>query len=377
MKIFKNVTFYNELFEKEAADIEVKNGVITAIGSLDEDGLDMSGYILIPGFVDIHIHGRGVGDFCDGTYESLDKISSSLAKCGVTSFCGTTMTLPQEMLIPILKTGKEYSGHESGSKLVGVHLEGPFIDEGKKGAQNGEYIRKGTLKEFIELYKASGEMIKIITVSPGAFDSDDIIKSIMKYCTVSLGHTNADTKTAKEAFSQGATHVTHLFNAMPQMMHRTPGVAGAALDSENVMCELICDGIHVHPVTLRNTFKILGENRACVVSDSMRGAGMGEGTYTLGGQDVFVRENESCALLADGTLAASVSSIYDEFRNLIDFGIPFKTVLKSCTINPAKAIKMENQIGSISVGKSADLVFLDKDLNIREVYINGNQYCFN
>lgn len=369
--IFKNVTFYNEVFEKEVADIEVENGKITAIGILEGDGRNMEGCTLLPGFVDIHIHGRNGGDFSDGDVKSLDKISASLSKCGVTSFCGTTMTLPKDKLIEILKCGRDYMGNEAGAKLVGMHLEGPFIAPSKKGAQNGSYIRPGTMEEWCDLFDASGRNVKIITIAPEAFDSADFIHKVSGRCTVSLGHTAANAEEAQKAFEAGASHATHLFNAMTPMAHREAGVVGAAFDNENVTCELICDGGHICPTVLRNAFRILGEDRACVISDSMRAAGLGEGTFELGGQAVYVHKGGRYAVLEDGTLAASISSLFDEFKNLLSYGIDFKAALKSCTINPAKAIGMEDEIGSIATGKCADFVFVDDDMNIKEVYVNG------
>ena len=297
--IFKNVTFYNEVFQKDVADIQVENGRITAIGVLGQEGRDMQGYTLLPGFVDIHIHGRGGGDFSDGTVSSMDRISASLAKCGVTAFCGTTMTLPREKLTDILVTARGYMGKEAGARLLGVNLEGPFIAPAKKGAQNGDYIRPGTVEEWNALFDASGRSVKLITLAPEAFDSADLIRQISGCCRVSLGHSCATAEEANAAFDAGAGHVTHLFNAMPPMSHRAPGLPGAALDRSEVTCELICDGGHIDPIMLRNAFRLLGQDRACVISDSMRAAGLGPGTYELGGQTVYVKENGRYAVLED------------------------------------------------------------------------------
>lgn len=369
--ILKNVCFYNEVFEKEIADIETENGRIKAIGIIDGEGRDMSGLTAIPGFVDIHIHGCAGGDFSDASAESFDKISLYLAKNGVTSFCGTTMTLGREALLNIVSCAAEYRGKEPGAKLAGIHLEGPYIAISKKGAQKESCIRCGSVEEFNSLFDKSRGMIKLITIAPESFDSDAFINQVSKKCTVSIGHSAADAQEAQRAFDMGVCHATHLYNAMTAMTHREAGIVGTALDNEKVMCELICDGGHICPAVLRNTFKILGENRACVISDSMRAAGLGTGRFELGGQEVFVRENGRYAVLASGTIAASISNIYLEFKNLLDFGIDFKTALKSCTINPARAIGSEDEIGSIAVGKCADMVFLDDELNIKEVYING------
>lgn len=369
--ILKNVCFYNEVFEKEVADLELENGRIKAIGIIDGEGRDMSGMTALPGFVDIHIHGAAGGDCSDAKTESLDQVSSYLAKHGVTSFCATSMTLGHETLMKIAKTVREYKGKERGAKIAGINLEGPFIAMSKKGAQNPAYVRAGSVAEFEEINAASGGIVKLITIAPEAFDSDAFITAVSKTCAVSIGHSAANEAQAQHAFDLGARHATHLYNAMTPMTHREAGIAGTALDNENVFCEIICDGGHVCPAVLRNTFKILGENRACVISDSMRAAGLGTGEFELGGQKVYVRPGGKYAVLEDGTIAASISNVFDEFKNLLSFGIDFKTALRSCTINPAKAIGAAEDIGSIATGKAADLVFVDEDLNIKEVYVNG------
>ena len=365
--ILKNCTFYNELFEKEFGDIRIENGIITEIGLLGGDGADMSGRIILPGFVDIHIHGGGGGDFSDGTTEAFDNISEYLAKNGVTSFCGTTMTLSHEKLKTIVSAAKDYAAPKS--KLVGINLEGPYIAMGKKGAQNAEYVRACSIPELDELMSINSK-IKLITIAPEASDSESFIKHASEMLTVSIGHSEADEKQCRTAIENGISHATHLFNAMTPMTHRAAGIVGTALDS-GITCELICDGAHICPTVLRNAFEILGENRACVISDSMRAAGLGAGEFELGGQTVYVCENGKTAVLADGTIAASITNLFDEFKNLLDFGIDFKTALKSCTINPARVIKEDNTIGSIAVGKAADLIVTDEALEIQEVYING------
>ena len=369
--ILKNVCFYNEVFEKEIADFRIENGRITEIGIIDEDGKDMSGLTALPGFVDIHIHGGNGGDFSDASKDAIDKISTYLAKNGITSFCGTSMTLDNKSLTDIVKCGREYAGNEAGAKLVGINLEGPFISYDKKGAQNGAFVRAGTVEEFNQLFEDSGELVKLITIAPEAFDSKEFIKEVGKKCAVAIGHTSANSAEAQEAIHLGVSHATHLYNAMSGMTHREAGVVGTVMDNENVMCELICDGGHVCPAVVRNTFRILGEDRVCVISDSMRGAGLGAGEFDLGGQKTYVYENGKYAVLEDGTIAASITNVFDEFKNLLSFGIDFKTALKSCTINPAKAIGLENEIGSLAPNKCADIIFVDEKLDLKEVYIHG------
>jgi N-acetylglucosamine-6-phosphate deacetylase len=338
--LLKNVSFFNELFEKEAGDILIENGRISEIGIIDGEGEDMSGLVALPGFVDIHIHGAAGGDACDASAESLDKISAYLAGQGVTSFCPTTMTLGRDALLKIVASIRDYKGNEAGAKVAGINLEGPFIAPSKKGAQNGDFVREGTAEEFDELLEASGKLVKLITIAPEAFESEGFIRHAAEKCTVSIGHSAANAQQTKTALQQGAAHFTHLYNAMTPMTHREAGIVGTALDS-NATCELICDGEHICETVLRNSFKILGENRACVISDSMRAA------------------------------AASITNLYQEFKNLLNFGIDFKAALKSCTINPARVIGADGEIGSIAPGKAADLVFVDENLEIKRVYING------
>lgn len=366
--ILKNCTFYNEEFEKEFGDIRIEDGRIAEIGIINEDGKDMNGKIILPGFVDIHIHGGNGGDASDNSVDSLEKISTYLAKRGVTSFCPTTMTLPINTLCDIAKTIS--NAKVNGAKIAGINFEGPFIAMSKKGAQNGDYVIDGTMDDFEKLHKASNGMMKLITIAPEAFDSDKFIKNASKKATISIGHTSANADDTKKAIELGASHITHLYNAMTPMTHRDAGVVGTALDS-NVTCEIICDGEHICPAVLRNTFKILGKDRGVVISDSMRGAGLGNGEYELGGQMTYVKDGYKVAKLEDGTIAASITNLFDEFKNLLSFGIDTKTALKSCTINPAKVIGEDNNIGSIAIGKFADMIVCDENLNIQEVYING------
>ncbi|MBR2133578.1 MAG: N-acetylglucosamine-6-phosphate deacetylase [Eubacterium sp.] len=366
--IFKNCTFWGEDFEKEFGDIEIENGKIKQIGILGE-GRDMSGMLLVPGFVDIHIHGFLGGDASDGDKKAIETMSRALSHYGVTSFCPTTMTLSREGLEKAVKAISECEAPKA--KIAGINLEGPFISKEKAGSQKSENIRAGSVEEFEKLYSISGGKIKLITIAPESFESDEFIKTVSKKCTVSIGHSNADEKACKRAIEFGARHITHLYNAMTPMHHRNAGIVGTALDDGRVMCELICDLEHICPAVLRNTFRILSQDRAVVVSDSMRGAGLGEGEYDLGGQKVFVNNGRKYAALSDGTLAASITNIHEEFVNLVNIGIDFKTALKACTINPARAIGEEKSIGSIAIGKCADLVFLNENLDIKEVYING------
>lgn len=372
MMVLKNIFYYDDDFKKQLGDMKISNGKIEKLGKTEEDGADCTGLTALPGFIDTHIHGAFGGDFCDCSVESVSKMSEYLAKSGVTSFCPTTMTLSKEILKSALETGEEYRKNARGAEILGYNLEGPYISIKKKGAQNAEFVRAGSIEEFNELNKASNNSVKIITIAPEAFESEDFIKEVAKVCSVSVGHTTADSSQTIKAFENGADRATHLFNAMTPMTHREPGVVGASFDCENVFCELICDGHHINPSVLRTAFKILGKDRAVVVSDSMKAAGLKAGKYDLGGQDVFVNEDYDVARLSDGTIAASITNVFTEFKNLLSFGIDFETALRSCTINPARSIKCDDKKGSIALGKDADLVIVDDNLEIQKVIIGGD-----
>lgn len=366
--ILKNTVYYNEAFLPQKGDIAIENGILTEVGGAQGGrGIDLSGCTVAPGFIDIHTHGAMGGDTCDAREESLAGISRHLAHHGVTSFCPTTMTLPFEQLAESLRAARDYRGYECGAYIQGINMEGPYISAAKKGAQCGDYIRNPDFDEFLKLYEICP--VRLVDVAPEANGANEFAARAKAYCTVSAAHTNSDYETAAQAFDAGFSHATHLFNAMTQLSSRAPGVVGAVFDNDAVTAELICDGFHIAPATLRIAFRILGEDRTVIVSDAMMASGLADGDFELGGQTVYVRDGK--ALLADGTIAASTTNLYDEFRNVLRFGIPFRQALKSCTINPARVIHADKETGSIAQGKRADLLVLDRNMEIRMVIVNG------
>lgn len=364
--LLKNADIMNRDFETEQADIAVEGDVISAIGQgipADGEVFSLEGCLIVPGFVDIHIHGCAGADTCDATREALSKMARHLAGIGVTSFCPTTMTLSGEQIKAALRNIKSCMDHPpEGAAILGANMEGPYISPEKKGGQNGNYVCLPNPDRFMDFWEACGGIIKLIDIAPERDGADAFIQRISKLCTVSIAHTEASYEEATTAFQNGITHVTHLFNAMPGLNHRAPGTVGAVFDHASVMAELICDGFHIHPAVLRMAFRLLGEDRALLVSDSMRAAGLPDGAYDLGGQQVIVKDAK--ARLADGTIAGSTTNIHDELKNLVRFGIPLRQAVKAATINPARAIGEAARIGSIQVGKAADFVVLDRDLNI-------------
>ena len=371
--LFKNAQVLTKDFELKYADISVCGSKIAAVGqglSSASETFDLTGMIVVPGFVDIHIHGCAGFDTCDATAEALAGMAKHLVTQGVTSFCPTTMTLASEDIESVLLNIRScMESPPVGAALLGVNMEGPYISINKKGGQKGEFVKKPDWEQFKRFYDLSGGIVKIVDIAPECEGANEFIDKACQLCRVSIAHTDADYATASASFKKGITHVSHLFNAMPGFSHREPGTVGAVFDDEHVAAELICDGFHIHPATVRVAFRILGEDRTIIVSDSMRAAGLPDGTYDLGGQQVAVVDGH--ARLADGTIAGSTTNIYEEIRNLLSYGVPFKQVIKSATINPAKAICEDDKIGSIEAGKLADLVVLDKDFNIKAVIARG------
>lgn len=320
---------------------------------------------LIPGLVDVHFHGAAGYDFCDGTGEAYLAIEKYENEHGITSICPATMTLPVDELKDIVKTASE----SQLQSLVGIHLEGPFISKEKKGAQKEDHIILPNAEVLQELQREAGGLIKIVSIAPETEGALLCIEKMQENFHFSIAHTMADYETTDRAFKSGADHVTHLYNAMMVSTHREPAVLGAAADNSNVYVELICDGIHVHPAVVRNTFRIFGESRVILISDSMRATGMGDGSYTLGGQDVNVRG--TLATLADGTIAGSVTNLYDCMKTAVSMGIVKETALKAATINPARSIGIDNTYGSIEKGKKANILFTDENLRLEKVMICG------
>lgn len=369
-----HANYLDEDFRLVQGDIEIEDGKILRVGKdlprKEEDlAVDCAGsYTVVPGFVDVHIHGCAGADTCDATREALEAMAAFLLAHGVTSFCPTTMTTSRETIQAALLAAKDMMDHpmEGGARVVGVNMEGPFIAKERKGAQKEEDILPPDFPLFHQFYEESGGIVRLVDVAPEQPGGLDFVEKASQLCTVSIAHTTADYDQAKAAFDKGVTHATHLFNAMSGLHHRKPGVVGAVFDDSRVRGELICDGFHIHPAVLRAAFRLLGD-RALIVSDSMRANGMPEGeAFDLGGQMVTVHQGK--ALLPDGTIAGSVTNLHQEIKNLVSFGVPFEQAVKAATLLPARAIGLDGEIGSIAPGKRADLVVLDENLDIAAVY---------
>lgn len=384
--IIKNIKVYTE--DKTFADgkIIIREGVFeeiiigqTTASDLelqDTEIVDGKGCYAIPGLIDMHFHGCMGDDFCDGTKEAIARIAEYEASIGVTAMAPATMTLPVEELEQILKVAAEYKkGATKGADLIGINMEGPFISSAKKGAQDEKNMILCDTEVCQRFLNASDGLVKFVGIAPEESENSlEFIEKMKDKVNISLAHTNADYDTAKAAFDAGANHAVHLYNAMPAFTHREPGVVGAVSDSRHVTAEIICDGVHIHPSTVRATFKMMGENRMILISDSMRATGMPEGQYTLGGLDVNVVGNRA-TLVSDGALAGSVTNLMDCMRTVVKkMGIPLETAVACATMNPAKSLGEYDKYGSISKGKKANVVLLDEELDLQMVVKDGEIY---
>lgn len=350
-----------EVYEKECS---------TASGN--EIVTDAAGNYVIPGLTDIHFHGCMGSDCCDGTVEAFQTIARYELSQGITSITPATMTMSEEVLSQICRAAKTYcdTAEENAADFCGLYMEGPFINAAKKGAQNEKYITPADTAMLNRLQDLSGNMLRTVAIAPETAGAMDFIRENNSRVNISIAHTAADYDTAKEAIACGASQLTHTYNAMPPLSHRAPGPIGAAADDEHCRAELICDGIHIHPAVVRTTFKMFGDDRIIFISDSMRAAGLADGQYDLGGQNVTVKGN--LAVLEDGTIAGSVTNLMDCVRTAVhDMGIPFASAVKCAAVNPAKAVGIYDAYGSLTPGKFANIVILDKNLDIKTVLHHG------
>ncbi len=341
--------------------------------SADGKTYDASGCYVIPGLTDLHFHGCVGEDFSDATPDGLQKMADYELSRGVTQICPAGMTLGEDQLTRICQNAAAHRAkNPGGAELVGLHLEGPFLCKAKKGAQNEAFLHDPDPAMLHRLQQAAQGMVKLVTLAaeqPGALE---FIRSAQEDgITVSLGHTTADYDTACPAYEAGARQATHLFNAMPPFTHRAPGVVGAAFDHPQVKVELISDGVHIHPSVVRAVFQLFGAGRVILISDSLRATGMPDGRYPFGGQEIEVHGNRATMADDPNTLAGSVSDLMACMRSAVSFGIPLHDAVRAAAVNPAQVLGIFDRLGSLDVGKTANLAILDQDLNLKDVFFRG------
>lgn len=338
----------------------------------DEAVYDATGLMAVPGLVDVHFHGAMGQDFCNGTAEAIRTLASYEASQGVLAICPATMTYPEEKLAGIADAAAAWVAegpHEGCADLVGINMEGPFISPNKVGAQNPAYVQAPDAAMFRRVQERSGGLFKLVTLAPEVPGALEFVDELADEVAISVGHTCATYDEAAVAFARGAREVTHLWNAQPPLHHRDPAVIGAAADYDHVRVELICDGVHIHPAAIRLTFKLFA-GRVVMIADSMEATGLADGTYALGGQQVFVKGN--LATLESGTIAGSATNLFDCLRYAVrEAHVPLEQALEASTITPARAIGVDDAYGSIEAGKVANLVLVDDDLRIHAIFLRG------
>ena len=366
--LITNCRLFDALNDKQTTSILIENGTISQIGRIETlpgyDTLNAQGRIIAPGFIDVHIQGAGGGDVLDATPEALKAISKTCARFGTTSFLATTVFKPNRKN-QHLALAAQYVGHDlGGANLLGIHLEGPFISPEKKGMILPECICPPSLKLLDKIQDETGGRLKMMTIAPELPDSLPIIRRLVNADIIaSFGHSNASYEQTLAGFDAGISHVTHLFNAMPSLHHRSPGPLVAIFQTKHITAQLIADGVHIHPAVLKFTFGTLGSNRIIPITDGMQAIGLGDGKFIYNG--IEYESKEGTARYKDGTLigtALGLSQLLDKFITFTN--CPLDVAIKTVTENPAKVLGLEDKKGTIASGKDADLVLLDHDRSV-------------
>lgn len=373
---YTNARVFGSDFQFHHGSFEVVDGKFGAVlpENVPADAVDLHGATVIPGLIEVHSHGAAGFDFSDGSYEGLKEMAKFYLGCGVTSFAPASMTLPYDVLERAFATARRLADErpEGCAVLRGIQMEGPYFSYKKRGAQNPDYLKEPDFEGFRRLYDGCGGLVRIVDVAPELPGAAEFVARARELCTVSIAHTDANYDQAREAVDAGVTHLTHLFNAMPGIHHRNPGVIPAAVENPNVRAEIICDGLHIHPASVRLAFSMFGGERMILVSDSGRCAGQPDGTeFELGGQ--MARLTDGVARMADGTIACSATNLGQCLVNCVAWGIREEDVVRACTYNPACALGVEHEVGSIETGKTADFLICGPAYTTRRVFLAGKE----
>jgi N-acetylglucosamine-6-phosphate deacetylase len=373
---YKNARIFCSDFSFHHGAFEIVDGKFGAVlpDCVPEDAIDLQGATVIPGLVEVHSHGAAGADFSDGDYEGLKAMAKFFAQCGVTSFAPASMTLPYEVLAQAFGTAKKLKDEapEGHSRIMGIQMEGPYFSYAKRGAQNPDYLKDPDFEGFRKLYEECDGLVRIVDLAPELPGSIEFISKAKELCTVSIAHTDADYDHAKAAVDAGVTHLTHMYNVMPPIHHRNPGVIPACAENKNVQAEIICDGYHIHPASVRLAFSMF-KDRMILVSDSGRCAGQAEGyQFDLGGQMAEIRGGVA-KLVGTDTISCSATNLWVCLVNTISWGIPEEEAVRAASYNPAKALGALDRIGSIESGKYADFVITNADYSQKRVFLGGKE----
>lgn len=365
-----NVYTKNHKFQKKDLVIHNERIVENASVNQEEEIIDAEGLYAIPALVDIHFHGAVGHDFCDADEAGLQAIADYEAQNGVLAICPATMSYPEEKLNAIMGMAAAHQNGK-GADLVGIHMEGPFINPHKAGAQNTQYLINPDADMFQRLYERGNSLIKIVSIAPELDGAMAFIKTYKDIVKISLAHTCADYEVSQKAFSLGAKHITHLYNAMSGINHRNPGIIAAAWE-HGAEAELIADGVHVHSAIVRMTFHAFGAEKMILISDSMRACGLSDGQYELGGQSVTVCGAKAVLTNDPETIAGSVTCLFDCMRKaVLDMGIPLEQAVRAASENPAKAIGIDADYGTLEAGQYGNVLLVDKNLRIHYIIQKG------
>lgn len=359
-----------------AANVWISEGKIIKIDTEDlsipegqYERIDGGGHLLVPGMIDVHIHGANGFDMMDGTDKSIQEVSSACASSGCTSFLATSVSSTLEDLLEMIRSVKRVIGHEVGAKIAGIHLEGPYLNPKRKGMQNEKYLRHPNLEEMNLIFEEAGSLIKMVTIAPELPGGMELISYLKeKGVVIAIAHSDATYEEAKQAFASGASHVTHCFNGMRPIHHRDPGVIVAAFEEKHVSLQAIVDNVHLHPAIIRLMHTLKGPEGMVLITDALQAMGLGDGSYMFGGHHVTV--SEGVARLKDGTLASSTVTMNEALRYTVETGIPLIDAVKMASTTPANILALQ-QKGTITSGFDADLVLLDDEFKVCWTMVNG------